>query len=525
MHEKGTLFVPLADEGTPGTHSFSPSLTPPTPCHDACAGDWETTKRNGGGNAMCLKIPPLETRLRTSFIPRLWNGVPRGVYRASLIYRTHPALISCRGSWPRANAREQTCSPPCRVWTVATPDILHAALTLQARLIPQAVHVQAYTRQKAKSKHRNRIRLERASQKESSDTHKTPYDRVKQCREHKINIKASERANVDVFTQNKRPCPQHSQTPIFKNIKRASDRKNPIWLGARFPLGRLADGLRQREDSSRRGQCLRTPARLPPRRTEFNPRPGHRIFASGNRGWSAGFLGIFRFPRPLIPAPLHIHFNLSVKEPPKSLHPLWYEILLNDLQEIGNEQQLAYTVEDCVGKRQVRERQIVGCAPEVVNRTARERRPYTHPHTHSRSRKIEANISIQSTLRMFPKTNELPLVAADANLQIRTFLALSSHCDVSARSICAFFLVQAMREIVRKWNDVVGATMRLYEGIGTTSLRMFGIVKIGNGTRLELLQRRGFPKQCDRPAFYMQPCSSSTYRIFLRLVQARLDRV
>ncbi|KAJ8879990.1 hypothetical protein PR048_020611 [Dryococelus australis] len=63
----------------------------------------------------------------------------------------------------------------------------------------------AYTRQKAKSKYRNRIRLEIFSQKQSSDTHKTLYDRVKRCRERKINIKASERVNVDVFTQNKRP--------------------------------------------------------------------------------------------------------------------------------------------------------------------------------------------------------------------------------------------------------------------------------------------------------------------------------
>ncbi|KAJ8896237.1 hypothetical protein PR048_001580 [Dryococelus australis] len=39
------------------------------------------------------------------------------------------------------------------------------------------------------------------SQKQSSDTHKTPYDRVKWCRERKINIKAFERVNVDVFTQ------------------------------------------------------------------------------------------------------------------------------------------------------------------------------------------------------------------------------------------------------------------------------------------------------------------------------------
>ncbi|KAJ8876006.1 hypothetical protein PR048_023914 [Dryococelus australis] len=41
----------------------------------------------------------------------------------------------------------------------------------------------------------NRIRLERASQKHPSDTHKAPYDRVKRCRERKINIKASERVN------------------------------------------------------------------------------------------------------------------------------------------------------------------------------------------------------------------------------------------------------------------------------------------------------------------------------------------
>ncbi|KAJ8866217.1 hypothetical protein PR048_032060 [Dryococelus australis] len=54
----------------------------------------------------------------------------------------------------------------------------------------------AYTRQKAKSKYRNRIRLERASQKQSSDIYKTPYDRVTRCRERKINIKASERVNT-----------------------------------------------------------------------------------------------------------------------------------------------------------------------------------------------------------------------------------------------------------------------------------------------------------------------------------------
>ncbi|KAJ8872176.1 hypothetical protein PR048_025778 [Dryococelus australis] len=67
----------------------------------------------------------------------------------------------------------------------------------------------AYTRLKAKSKYRNHIRLERASQKKSSDTHKTPYDRVKRCwelkkkkkegkkKKKKKKNKASERVNVD----------------------------------------------------------------------------------------------------------------------------------------------------------------------------------------------------------------------------------------------------------------------------------------------------------------------------------------
>ncbi|KAJ8897444.1 hypothetical protein PR048_002790 [Dryococelus australis] len=53
----------------------------------------------------------------------------------------------------------------------------------------------AYTRQKAKSKYRNRIGLESAYQMQSSDTHKTPYDRVKRCRERKINSNYSERVN------------------------------------------------------------------------------------------------------------------------------------------------------------------------------------------------------------------------------------------------------------------------------------------------------------------------------------------
>ncbi|KAJ8897537.1 hypothetical protein PR048_002884 [Dryococelus australis] len=64
---------------------------------------------------------------------------------------------------------------------IATPWSLGKHNTMSAILV-----------KKAKSKYRNRIRLERTSQKQSSDTHKTPYDRVKRCRERKINIKASD---------------------------------------------------------------------------------------------------------------------------------------------------------------------------------------------------------------------------------------------------------------------------------------------------------------------------------------------
>ncbi|KAJ8889915.1 hypothetical protein PR048_009420 [Dryococelus australis] len=88
----------------------------------------------------------------------------------------------------------------------------------------------------------NRIRLERASQNKSSDTHKTPYDRVKRYRERKINIKASERVNVEVFTQNKRPCPQHSQTQSFTWPARDPFLLTPIemaqWLNFGLAFGR-----------------------------------------------------------------------------------------------------------------------------------------------------------------------------------------------------------------------------------------------------------------------------------------------
>ncbi|KAJ8873619.1 hypothetical protein PR048_024437 [Dryococelus australis] len=58
--------------------------------------------------------------------------------------------------------------------------------------------ISAYTRQKAMSTYRSSIRLEIASQKQSTNTHKSPYARAKRCRGRKINIQEPGRVNVDV---------------------------------------------------------------------------------------------------------------------------------------------------------------------------------------------------------------------------------------------------------------------------------------------------------------------------------------
>ncbi|KAJ8872671.1 hypothetical protein PR048_026282 [Dryococelus australis] len=71
----------------------------------------------------------------------------------------------------------------------------------------------------------NRIRLERASQKHSSDTHKTPYDRVKRCRERKINIKAPERVNVDFPEKSRRPEASSGTMPSCEDPARDSQRE------------------------------------------------------------------------------------------------------------------------------------------------------------------------------------------------------------------------------------------------------------------------------------------------------------
>ncbi|KAJ8898396.1 hypothetical protein PR048_003756 [Dryococelus australis] len=77
----------------------------------------------------------------------------------------------------------------------------------------------AYTRQIAKSKYRNRIRLEKASQNKSSDIHETPYYQVKRCRELKKYTKASERVNAGVFTKTNGRVPNTATPHCFLSAK------------------------------------------------------------------------------------------------------------------------------------------------------------------------------------------------------------------------------------------------------------------------------------------------------------------
>ncbi|KAJ8881862.1 hypothetical protein PR048_018348 [Dryococelus australis] len=84
----------------------------------------------------------------------------------------------------------------------------------------------------------DRIRLGRASQKQSSDTYKTPLIRVKRCQERKINIEVSECVNVDVFTRNKRPCHQHRHAPLFY-VMSLPDVISLLWKATWLPRGHV----------------------------------------------------------------------------------------------------------------------------------------------------------------------------------------------------------------------------------------------------------------------------------------------
>ncbi|KAJ8876087.1 hypothetical protein PR048_023996 [Dryococelus australis] len=135
--------------------------------------------------------------------------------------------------------------------------------TLQRLTRPQCVNTFSdYTRQKVKSKYGNRTRLERVSRKQSSDTHKTPYHRVKRCRERKINVMAPERVNRPVIRASVAPVMAFPDfrgqisyqmwwtRPIIRGGSHASFRTWPITSSFQSGQGKGREGKRGRENST-----------------------------------------------------------------------------------------------------------------------------------------------------------------------------------------------------------------------------------------------------------------------------------
>ncbi|KAJ8883196.1 hypothetical protein PR048_015036 [Dryococelus australis] len=144
-----------------------------------CAFQVQKQGSDNGDTSRCIK----------SHIVSTHQGLPR-------------ARLSCAGDLLRLSPTSRRRDVPvrardlelclCRGITSHVP-----ASTRLARVEPPR-YIGPGTYRLFTSKYINRIRLERASQKQSSDAHKTPYDRVKRCRERKINTKATERVNIDV---------------------------------------------------------------------------------------------------------------------------------------------------------------------------------------------------------------------------------------------------------------------------------------------------------------------------------------
>ncbi|KAJ8875138.1 hypothetical protein PR048_023031 [Dryococelus australis] len=197
--------------------------------------------------------------------------------------------------------------------------------------------------------------LERASQKQSINTHKTSYDRVKRCRERKDNIKASERVNGASHLRSARPvldCPReqntkrvlYAQTFAYKHkvklYARVAMREEEVWPfffrgalvfsakrkreagEAAFDISRHPCGVASSAAGKSRSSpwswlthvfvhvllkaslsgAIQTyltitmssgprwlsgwPARLPPRRTGFNPRPDDPNFRMWESCWT-----------------------------------------------------------------------------------------------------------------------------------------------------------------------------------------------------------------------------------------------
>ncbi|KAJ8897004.1 hypothetical protein PR048_002350 [Dryococelus australis] len=170
------------------------------------------------------------------------------------------ASESGSGLWLGISGAEHATSSRQRIdiasslWTTAGSDYCHFSLR-------KLITISTYTRQKAKSKYRNRIQFEITSQKQSSDAHKTSCDRVKRCRERKINIKASERVNrwrihtpsstLSCVTGKVRGTPSSVSEEPSNEVKAIAGmprrlRKAPYQHVSEFELGRMI-GLRETE--------------------------------------------------------------------------------------------------------------------------------------------------------------------------------------------------------------------------------------------------------------------------------------
>ncbi|KAJ8881818.1 hypothetical protein PR048_018304 [Dryococelus australis] len=102
----------------------------------------------------------------------------------------HP-LAGTRSLLPEPAKQRREPNSPSETTLPPSPRARYQRPLTKLRWLPHVHHlgkkkfntISAYTRQKAKLKYRNRIRLGRASQRQPIDTHKTSYEPVKRCRE------------------------------------------------------------------------------------------------------------------------------------------------------------------------------------------------------------------------------------------------------------------------------------------------------------------------------------------------------
>ncbi|KAJ8877610.1 hypothetical protein PR048_022065 [Dryococelus australis] len=86
--------------------------------------------------------------------------------------------------------------------------------------------ISPYTGQKTKCKYRNRIRLYKVARKQSSDIHKTPYDRVKRCRERTKKKTRRPSASTNRIRLERAFQKQSSDTHVKPHMIEQSDARN-----------------------------------------------------------------------------------------------------------------------------------------------------------------------------------------------------------------------------------------------------------------------------------------------------------